>query len=488
MSAHRYDLIVIGSGPAGEKGAAQAAYFGKKVAMVERDHYLGGAAASTTIPSKALRETALALSGIRSRRLYGVDLSLRRQATVQDFLHHEEVMKDAERKRVANNMFRHNVDIFRGIGSFEDQHIVGVTSRDKKPEFLEGDVILIATGSSPRWPDNFPRDNHIYDSDTILRIQDLPANMIIVGGGVVGCEYSCVFAVLGIKVSLLQSRDILLPFLDRDVSLALQNSMSRMGIVLKIPMTIRRCTAGTKGVVIELDSDEVIKADTVMLATGRTSNTTELNLEHVGITLGRHGFLVVNDNYQVVHPESHEPIPGIYAAGDVIGPPALASTSMEQARFAIIKAFNLEPYKEHVAPVLPYGVYTIPECSGVGKTEEQCLSEGIDYVVGRASYSQNARGMITGDHDGFLKLLFKFNDDLRSPMKLLGVHVIGETATELIHTGLSALMMGASSDLFINTCFNYPTLTELYKYATYDAMGRRAKRLNSDQPMPLDEG
>jgi NAD(P) transhydrogenase len=312
--------------------------------------------------------------------------------------------------------------------------------------------------------------------------------MIIVGGGVVGCEYSCVFAMLGIEVFLLQSRDILLPFLDRDVSLALQNSMSRMGIALKMPVTVRLCTARTKGVVVELGSGEVIKADTVMLATGRTSNTTELNLEHVGITLGRHGFLVVNDNYQVLHPETHEPVSGIYAAGDVIGPPALASTSMEQARFAIINAFNLEPYKKHVAPVLPYGVYTIPECSGVGKTEEQCVSEGIDYVVGKASYNQNARGMITGDHDGFLKLLFKFNDDLSIPMKLLGVHVIGETATELIHTGLSALMMGASSDLFINTCFNYPTLTELYKYATYDAMGRRAKRLNSDQPIPLDGG
>jgi NAD(P) transhydrogenase len=161
---------------------------------------------------------------------------------------------------------------------------------------------------------------------------------------------------------------------------------------------------------------------------------------------------------------------------------------MEQARFAIIRAFNLEPYKQHVAPVLPYGVYTIPECSGVGKTEEQCVNEGTDYIVGKAGYNQNARGMITGDHDGFLKLLFKFNDDPRSPMKLLGVHVIGETATELIHTGLSALMMGASNDLFINTCFNYPTLTELYKYATYDAMGRRAKRLNSDQPIPLEGG
>jgi NAD(P) transhydrogenase len=484
MSIHKYDLIVLGSGPAGERGAAQAAYFGKKVAIVERDYYLGGAAASDTIPSKTLRETALALSGIRSRRLYGVDLSLRRQATVRDFLHHEEVMKDIERRRVAENMLRHNVDVFRGIGSFKDQHTVKVTSRGKKPEFLEGNIILIATGSSPYWPDNYPRDRHIYDSDTILLMKYLPENMIIIGGGVVGCEYSCTFAELGIEVFLLHSRDMLLPFVDRDISLALENSMSKMGINLKMPVTVKQCIAGVKGVAIELDSGEVIKSDAVMLAIGRTSNTKELNLETAGITLGKHGFLVVDDNYQVVHHETHEPVPGIYAAGDVIGPPALASTSMEQARFAVIKAFNLEPYKGHVAPILPYGVYTIPECSGAGKTEEQCVSEGINYVVGKANYNQNARGMITGDHDGFLKLLFEINDDPGSPMKLLGVHVIGENATELIHTGLAALMMSASHDLFINTCFNYPTLSELYKYATYDAMGRRAKRLNSAKPVP----
>lgn len=217
-----------------------------------------------------------------------------------------------------------------------------------------------------------------------------------------------------------------------------------------------------------------------MFATGRTSNVEELNLEAAGITSGRHGLLAVNENYQVVHPETREPVPSIYAAGDVLGPPALASTSMEQARFAMIKAFNLEPYKEHVAPILPYGVFTIPECSGAGKTEEQCISEGINYVVGKASYNKNARGMITGDHNGFLKLLFEFNDNPKSPMKLLGLHIIGENATELIHVGLTALMTGTTHDLFINTCFNYPTLGELYKYATYDAMGIRAKRLASD--------
>jgi NAD(P) transhydrogenase len=480
--AHKYDLIVVGCGPAGEKGAAQAAYFGKKVAVVEKDSYLGGAATSTAIPTKTLRETSLTLSGIRARRLHGIDFSLRRQITVQQLLHHEEAVKDLERRRIAENMLRHNVAIFRGIGSFENRNTLKVTSHNKDPEFLEGDVILVTTGSSPHWPNDFRRSRHIYDSDTIFLIKDLPKNIVIVGGGVVGCEYACTFAALGIEVVLLHNRDMLLPFLDRDTSLALENSMLKMGIKLIMSTSVKKCSSTTKGVVIELTTGEVIKAEIVMLATGRTSNTKELNLETAGIMLDRQGFLVVNESYQVVNPQTREPVPGIYAAGDVIGPPALASTSMEQARFAIIKAFNLDLYKEHVAPILSYGIYTIPECSGVGRTEKQCLSEGIDYVVGKARYNQNARGMITGDHNGFVKLLFQFNDALMSPMKLLGAHIIGENATELVHTGLVALMTGASNDLFINTCFNYPTLSEMYKYATYDAMGARAKRLQSDLP------
>jgi NAD(P) transhydrogenase len=215
-----------------------------------------------------------------------------------------------------------------------------------------------------------------------------------------------------------------------------------------------------------------------MLSTGRTSNTGKLNLEAARITPGKYGLLAVNQNYQVINPETKKPVPGIYAAGDVIGRPALASTSMEQARYAMIKAFDLEPYKEHVAPILPLGIYTIPECSLAGKTEEECKENNIDYVIGKASYNQNARGMIIGDSDGFLKLIYEFNNDISSPMKLLGVHVIGEIASELIHIGVNALIMGAYSNLFIDACFNYPTLGELYKYATYDAMGNRAKRLN----------
>lgn len=478
-NALKYDLIVLGSGPAGEKGAAQAAYFGRRVAMVEQYHYLGGAAAGTTVPSKTLRETALTLSGIRARQLHGVDLSIKPEATVQDFLRHEEVVKDSERLRVTNNMLRHNVDIYTGKGSFVDGHTIKVDVLGKSVHFLTSDIILVATGSRPRRPDDFPTDECVYDSDTILRMKSLPKTMAVVGGGVIGCEYACTFAALGIDVFLIHSRDNLLPFLDRDISLSLKNSMTKMGIKLVMPVRVKSCQVSQGISRIELDSGETVKTETVFVATGRASNTEALNLDAAGIVPDKYGALAVDANYQVIHPETKEHVPGIYAAGDVIGAPALASTSMEQARFAMIKAFNLEPYKKYVAPILPFGIYTIPECSGAGKTEEDCIKEKIDYVVGRASYSQNARGMIIGDSDGFLKLIFQMNSSTNQPMKLLGVHTIGEIASELVHIGVAALIMGAASDVFIDTCFNYPTLGELYKYATYDAMGNRAKRLNA---------
>jgi NAD(P) transhydrogenase len=474
-----YDLIVIGSGPAGEKGAAQAAYFGKKVALIERDIYLGGAATSTAIPSKTLRETSLTLSGFRARRLHGVDLSLKRQATVQDFLHHESVVKNAERNRVINNMQYHNVDIFKGQGSFIDSKTIKIETKGKTTEILKGKIILITTGSSPRCPDNFPKSSLIYDSDTILKIKKIPDDMIVIGGGVIGCEYACIFSVLGVDVSLIHSKNILLPFLDSDISLALENSMTKMGIRMLMSEKVELCIVENNNIEIKLESGTNLKTEMVMLATGRSSNTKDLNLEKAGINPGKYGLLEVNENYQVIDPNTKKPISGIFAAGDVIGAPALASTSMEQARYAMIKAFNLEPYKENVAPILPFGIFTIPECSMAGKTEKECQEEKIDYVVGKADYSKNARGMIIGDNDGFLKLIFKFNKEITQPMELLGVHVIGELASEIIHVGVAALTMNAKSNLFIETCFNYPTLGELYKYATYNAMGNRAQRLKS---------
>ncbi|MBI4317038.1 MAG: FAD-dependent oxidoreductase [Chloroflexi bacterium] len=475
MERRKYDLVVIGSGPAGEKGAAQAAYFGKKVALVEREPFLGGTASSNTVPSKTLRETALALSGFNSRRLHGVDLSLHRQATVRDFLYHEESVKEAERARVAYNLDRHNVDVCVGHGSFVDGRTVKVETNGQVAALLEGDIILIATGSSPRRPEGFPEGPCTYDSDTIPQLRRIPRNIVVVGGGVVGCEYACTFAALGVRVFFIHGSDTLLPFLDREISLALRKSMQAMGIELLMPSKAELHSDEEFGVAIKLDSGRILETEALLLATGRVSNTRELSLASAGITAGTHGVLAVDGNFQVVHPETRAPVPRIYAAGDVIGAPALASTAMEQARFAMIRAFDLEPYKQRLAPIFPMAIYTIPECSKAGKTEEDCKREGVDYVAGRAWYSQNARGMIVGGETGFLKLFFEMNDDLLQPMKLLGVHIIGEMASELVHIGVNALMMGAGNDLFIDTCFNYPTLGELYKYATYDAMGNRRK-------------
>ncbi|MCZ7647520.1 MAG: Si-specific NAD(P)(+) transhydrogenase [Planctomycetota bacterium] len=463
MAEHHYDLVVLGSGAAGEKGAAQAAYFGKRVAMVEKDYYLGGATAGTTVPSKTLRETAVTLSGVHARQLHGVDISLHGHVSVQDFLHHERVVKQTERQRVETNMERHKVDIFKGHGQFKDPHTIEVVAPGKEPEVLKADVVLITTGSRPRRPDNFPNDPRIYDSDTILQMKRMPKSMCVVGGGVIGCEYACIFSCLNVDVSLIHGRDILLDFLDRDISFGLRNCMEKLGVNLLMPKRLESVAAEKDGIRMTLQGGETILVEAVMLATGRQSNTDTINLDKAGVELGKYGLIKVNSDYQTN-------VEHIYAAGDVIGAPALASTGMEQARFAIMKAMKLPNYKNVVAPILPAGIYTIPECSSAGMTEEQCKEKKIPYVTGMAKYSQNARGMIIGDYDGFLKLVYN-----RDSMKLIGVHVIGEIASELVHLGLAAMTMGATNELFINTCFNYPTLGEMYKYATYDAMGKKAK-------------
>ncbi len=462
MESQPYDLVVLGSGPAGEKGAAQAAYFGKRVALVEREPVLGGAAANTgTLPSKTLRETALTLSGFRARGLYGVDLSLRRQATVRDFLHRERQVVDAERARVGANLDRHRIDTFTGTASFVDANTVRVTAPGRAPLLLRAGVFLIATGSAPRRPAEFPADHPlIYDSDTILRLGAMPRRLIVVGGGVIGCEYACTFAALGVEVALIDGRDVLLPFLDRELSLALKEALVRLGVRLVLNDKVRACRAGAADVQLDLVSGLKLAADAVLVAAGRSSNTADLDLAAAGLATGERGLIEVDGHFRTQ-------VPHLYAAGDVIGFPALASTSMEQARLAMVHAFDLK-YKTDIAPVLPYGIYTIPEVAMAGETEESLKAKGVEYVVGRARYDQNARGIIIGDEHGFLKLIFR-RDDLR----LLGVHVIGEIASEISHIGLTALMAGAGCDLFIRTCYNYPTLGDLYKYATYDAMGRR---------------
>lgn len=464
MEPKHYDLVVIGSGPAGEKGAAQAAYFGKKVALIEKQPVLGGAAANTgTLPSKTLRETALYLSGFRQRGLYGISFSLKDKVTARDFLYRERLVVQSERTRIAENLKRHKVDLYSGFAAFEDAHTISITPQHSPSAFIRGEKILIATGSHPHHPPNLPfHDARVYDSDTILNLHDIPPTMLVAGGGVIGCEYACMFAALGIKVSLIEGRERLLGFMDPEVSHVLASNMTAMGIELHMNEALDKVEQG-ETFRVQLKSGKTLSVHTVLAATGRTGNTQGLGLEKVGVQPSPRGHLEVNEHYQTTAPH-------IYAVGDVIGFPALASTSMEQARVAMVHAFDLK-YKDHVSHILPYGIYTIPECSMAGETEETLVKKNIPHVCGRARYDTNARGQIIGDKDGFIKLIFH-----AETRKLLGVHVIGEQASELVHVGLVALLMGAGADLFIQTCFNYPTLTEIYKYATYDALGNLARK------------
>lgn len=464
MNDKNYDLVVIGSGPAGEKGAAQAAYFGKKVALIEKEQELGGAAANTgTLPSKTLRETSLYLSGFRQRGLYGMEVNFKDQVTARDFLYREKIVSQAERNRIKNNIDLHGIDLLKGKASFIDKNTISIKPNNSKEIFVHSDVILIATGSYPFRPTNIPfQYPGIYDSDTILKIEKIPKTMLVAGGGVIGCEYACMFAALGVDVTLIEGKNRVLAFLDQEISDSLAKSMVKLGVKLILSSKINDVIKNQDDFSVNLDTGKVITVESILAATGRTGSTAELNLKALEIESDIRGNITVNENYQTT--QSH-----VYAVGDVIGFPALASTSMEQARIAMVHAYDLK-YKTSLAPILPYGIYTIPECSMAGETETSLKEKGIDYVIGRAKSNNNARGQIIGDKDGFTKLLFDAQD-----MRLLGVQIIGENASELVHIGLIGLMTFATADLFIQTCFNYPTLGEMYKYATYDALGAKQK-------------
>jgi NAD(P) transhydrogenase len=464
MSVETFDLIVIGSGPAGEKGAAQAAYFGKRVALIEKEPVLGGAAANTgTLPSKTLRETALFLSSFRQRELFGLDVGLRKQVRVHDFLARERTIVDRERQRIWDNLRRHHVALYRGSASFVDPHTVAVQPERCPPLQLRGEIMLIATGSYPHRPEVFPfHDPRVYDSDTILSLQDMPRDLLVVGGGVIGCEYACMFNALGMGVTVVEKRDTLIGGCDGEIRSALRQRMTEAGVRLFFNDGVTAVNCGER-IEVRLQTGAEFVVDAILVSSGRGGQVKCLGLDRIGVSVNERGQIPVNGHFQTA-------APNVYAAGDVIGFPALASTSMEQARLAMIHAFDLK-YKTTLAPILPYGIFTIPECSTAGHTEEELIAARTPYVVGKASYAANARGQIIGDRDGFLKLLFREED-----MRLLGVHLIGEQATELVHVGLTALLMEATADLFINTCYNYPTLTEVYKYATYAALGQRRER------------
>ena len=451
-----FDLVVLGGGPAGASGANAAGFFRRKVALVEQESLVGGAGINTgTIPSKTLRETALMLSGWRSRRLFGVDLSLRREATIADFMCHEHQVTAEERHRVESRLEFNRVTRFHGAGSFADPHTIRIVAQDGKEVFIRGEKILVATGSSPLRPPEFPfEDDRVHDSNEILDLKALPKKLAVIGGGVIGSEYAGTFAALGAEVHLIDGRDVLMPFLDAEISRGLTDAMTANGVHFHWKERVVQCDASKPGnVLLTLASGQVLECDGALVCAGRISNTEALNLPAAGLTPGKRGLLQVGPHFQSTE------VPHIYAAGDVIGPPALAATGIEQARVAVCHAFGMS-LKADLAPLLPTGIYTIPEASCVGDTEATLIEKKIPYLIGRARYADIPRGDIIGDNVGFLKLLFH-HDDLR----LLGVHVMGEHATEVVHIGLVAMLMNATADLFNRACFNYPTPGDLYKYA-----------------------
>jgi NAD(P) transhydrogenase len=460
MDTKEYDLVVIGGGPAGAAGAWIATLFGKRVALVEKKQNLGGAGINTgTIPSKTLRETALALTGWRSRDLFGVDLSLRREATIDEFFHHEKRVTSNERDRLNERLCAAGVEIVHGTARFKDPNTVDVLDGPDQDRTLRGQCILIATGSSPvRHPDIPFSDPRICDSNQILELTKLPKQLAVIGAGVIGAEYASTFAALDAEVFLIDGRSELLPFLDREISQRLLKAMENAGVQIRLQERVLKIDVSKPDdVSLHLSSGAVIEVDTVLVAGGRASNTAELQLSNAGLTVGPRNLIVVKQHYQT-------DVPHIYAAGDVIGPPALASTSREQARVAMVHAFGIRT-DEELSTLLPTGIFTIPEVSMVGESEESLAKKGVDFIVGRAGYSESARGEIIGDNVGFLKLLFR-----REDKRLLGVHVIGEHATELVHLGLLVMMSNSGAELIHRTCFNYPTLGDLYTLATRRAL------------------
>lgn len=464
-----YDLLVIGAGPGGVAAADTAALLGKRVAIVERNTAVGGAAVNTgTIPSKTLRETALALSGVKARELVGVDLNFRRQAKVEDLLRHERHVKSTEAHQMRTLLDRYGVAVYHGTGTFLDPHTVRVAhpSPPGGHTDLRGDKVVIAIGSTPVRPGVFPFNHpRVHDSDELLYITTIPRSLAVVGAGVIGSEYACMFAALGVRVHLIDGRDTLLPFLDPDLSKRLTQAMEAQGIVFWWKDQVAECRAPKAGEIdLKLTSGKELAVDHVLVCAGRTSAADKLNPDAAGFGLTPRGLITVDEHFRTT-------VPHIYAVGDVIGFPALASTSSEQGRVAACHACGSNA-KEALAQFLPAGIYTIPEVSSVGLTEPQAREKGVPYVIGHAEYDQNPRGKIIGDKIGFLKLVFARDD-----LKLLGVHVIGEQASELVHIGLMAMMTGGDANLFLATCFNYPTLGDLYKLATHDAILKRNEQL-----------
>lgn len=458
----RYDMVVLGSGPAGQKAAIQAAKLRRRVAVVEARTIGGVCINSGTIPSKTLREAVLYLWGYRQRSFYGRSYRVKEDLTIRDLLSRAEQVRQRENDVVRDQMARNRVCFLEGRGRFVDPHTIEVREPGRARE-LRADFVVIATGTRPARPPEVDFDERrIIDSDGLLGLEELPRSMVIAGAGVIGWEYATIFAAAGVSVTLIDKRPNPLEFVDGEIIEALKYQNRRLGVTIRFGEEVARVERPDGGdrVVATLRSGKRISADTLLFSAGRMGATGDLNLEAAGLEADGRGRLRVDEHYRTA-------VPHIYAVGDVIGFPSLASTSMEQGRLAARHAFGTPGKLD--AGHLPFGIFAIPEIGMVGATEEELTEQAVPYEVGRAHYREIARGAILGDDVGMLKLLF--HADTR---ELLGAHAMGENATELIHIGQAALILGGKLDYFLDTVFNYPTLAECYKVAALDAMNKLA--------------
>jgi NAD(P) transhydrogenase len=467
---HRYDVVVLGGGPAGERAAVQAARIGKRVALIEREHVVGGTCVNWgTIPSKTLRESAVFVQGLTTRKLEGIRCALPDGITMADFMHRERVVVQRELELINRILDRYAIEVIEGHGRFADPHTVVVAGRDGRERLrVQGDIFVIATGTRPNRPPDIHFDGQtVFDSGSILRLARLPESMVVLGAGVIGVEYASIFGALGIQVTLVDTRSQLLPYLDREIADLLQRSLRKLRIAL-IQGDHYAQVEGMLGqrpmVRCRTQNGNILEADILLYCVGRDGNTDGIGLEEIGLRPTARGLLEVNGLFQTAHPH-------IYAVGDVIGYPALASTSAEQGRQAIRHAFQV-PGPRGSTEMLPFAIYAIPEVSFIGATEEELRQAGVDYVAGHGRYELNPRGQILGDTDGVLKILCETES-----LRLRGVHVIGTGASELVHTGQAFLRNQADAWQLAETMYNYPTLSDLYRHAALKAIAaRRDKR------------
>ncbi|HLV88287.1 MAG TPA: Si-specific NAD(P)(+) transhydrogenase [Candidatus Sulfotelmatobacter sp.] len=461
MDNQEFDLIVIGSGPAGQKGAICAAKLRKKVAIIDRKRAIGGVCVHTgTIPSKTLREAVLYLSGFRQRTFYGRSYMVKDRISMSDLTFRAEMVMAREIEVIKDQLHRNWVTTFEGEARFINPHTIEVRG-ESESHIIRGQHILIACGTRPAHNSEAPVDgSRIVDPDQLLKLEEVPRELIVVGAGIIGLEYASMFAALGVKVTVLDARPVLLDFLDREMVESIGFHLRQLGTVFRLGEKVVQVGFDRERnrVFAKLESGKTVHGQALLYTVGRQANSDLLNIQAAGLDCDERGKLKVNEHFQTA-------VPHIYAAGDVIGFPALASTSMEQGRLASCHMFGVPGQMR--SNLIPYGIYTIPEISMVGQNEEQLTRDKIPYEVGRARYAELAKGQMLGDEQGLLKLLFDPNS-----LKLLGVHVIGDRATEIVHIGQVVIAMGGSIEYLRDAVFNYPTLAEAYKVAALDGINK----------------